>query len=261
MQRWLPSFPTSIWFAMVPKSESLAARKQRTSSDLMLVVTSLNFLASLHSIQGIFLSFCTQPSSGRRWHTGTRTSLVIGIGPPLLVGDHQVRSVNLSIAGSRTFVLSSSAFRYLYLIIVLATRENQNCKLPEGNHHLPLSYSTQLVLNRLKTRSDTHIPVIRNMPCRSTSSCRLQGGKSTSIYSLAFSLSLLIINIYSFNGWSVTLVDALDTMWMMELYDEFRDAIPIVANTSFTAREVRLIPDLSPITLKATIQVSICSLL
>ena len=167
------------------------------SLDLMLAVTSLIYLASLHSHQGIFLSSSTQPPSRRRWHTGTRASLVIDIGLASLVGDHQIRSANLSIAGLRTFVLSSSAFRYLYLFIVLATRENQNCNPPEGNYHLPLSYSTQLVLNRLKTRSDTHIPVIRNMPCRSTNSCRLQGGKSTSIYPLAFSLSLLIINIFT----------------------------------------------------------------
>lgn len=35
------------------------------------------------------------------------------------------------------------------------------------------------------------------------------------------------------NGWSVTVVDALDTMWIMDLQDDFRDAIPVVANTSF----------------------------
>jgi hypothetical protein len=36
-----------------------------------------------------------------------------------------------------------------------------------------------------------------------------------------------------FNGWNLSVVESLDTMWIMELYDDFRDAIPIVAQTSF----------------------------
>lgn len=37
----------------------------------------------------------------------------------------------------------------------------------------------------------------------------------------------------SFNGWGVTLIDGLDTMWIMGLHEEFYEAIPIVANMTF----------------------------
>ncbi|RDB31115.1 Endoplasmic reticulum mannosyl-oligosaccharide 1,2-alpha-mannosidase [Hypsizygus marmoreus] len=37
-----------------------------------------------------------------------------------------------------------------------------------------------------------------------------------------------------FNGWSVTLLDSMDTMWMMGLHDEFRDAVRVVAAQNFT---------------------------
>ena len=46
------------------------------------------------------------------------------------------------------------------------------------------------------------------------------------------------ISTSSFNGWGVTLIDGLDTMWIMGLYDEFYDAIPIVANMTFPMAEV-----------------------
>ncbi|KAF9464248.1 glycoside hydrolase family 47 protein [Collybia nuda] len=38
----------------------------------------------------------------------------------------------------------------------------------------------------------------------------------------------------NFNGWSVTLIDALDTMWMMGLKEEFYDAVGVVAAQNFT---------------------------
>ena len=44
---------------------------------------------------------------------------------------------------------------------------------------------------------------------------------------------------FSFNGWRLTLVDALDTMWIMDLRHEFYDAMPLVANMTFSARKVR----------------------
>ncbi|KAF8066473.1 glycoside hydrolase [Lyophyllum atratum] len=37
-----------------------------------------------------------------------------------------------------------------------------------------------------------------------------------------------------FNGWSVTLLDSMDTMWIMGLYDEFADAVEVVAGQNFT---------------------------
>ena len=47
---------------------------------------------------------------------------------------------------------------------------------------------------------------------------------------------------HSFNGWAVTLIDALDTMWIMGLHDEFRDVIPLIANMTFAHDEV-LMPE------------------
>lgn len=48
----------------------------------------------------------------------------------------------------------------------------------------------------------------------------------------------VVISVYSFNGWGVTLYDALDTMWLMGLYDEFRESLGFVAKTNFTLKEV-----------------------
>lgn len=43
----------------------------------------------------------------------------------------------------------------------------------------------------------------------------------------------------SFNGWKLTLVDALDTMWIMGLEKEFYDAVTQVAELDFELKEVR----------------------
>jgi len=40
--------------------------------------------------------------------------------------------------------------------------------------------------------------------------------------------------VNNFNGWGVTLIDGLDTMWIMGLHREFYQAIPIVANMTFS---------------------------
>ncbi|KAH0578671.1 hypothetical protein H2248_003802 [Termitomyces sp. 'cryptogamus'] len=37
-----------------------------------------------------------------------------------------------------------------------------------------------------------------------------------------------------FNGWSITLIDAMDTMWMMGLENQFIDAVQVVAAQNFT---------------------------
>ncbi|KAL4066005.1 glycoside hydrolase family 47 protein [Scleroderma citrinum] len=42
----------------------------------------------------------------------------------------------------------------------------------------------------------------------------------------------------TFNGWLVTLVDALDTLWIMDLHDEFYDAIPAIDKMSFLTETV-----------------------
>ncbi|KAI6101362.1 glycoside hydrolase family 47 protein [Pisolithus sp. B1] len=41
----------------------------------------------------------------------------------------------------------------------------------------------------------------------------------------------------NFNGWSITLLDALDTLWIMDLRDQFYEAIPMVASKSFLAED------------------------
>ncbi|THH27798.1 hypothetical protein EUX98_g6395 [Antrodiella citrinella] len=46
----------------------------------------------------------------------------------------------------------------------------------------------------------------------------------------------------NFNGWGVTLVDGLDTMWIMGLHDEFYDAIPVIANMTFAIDELQYVP-------------------
>ncbi|KAF9218503.1 seven-hairpin glycosidase [Gyrodon lividus] len=39
--------------------------------------------------------------------------------------------------------------------------------------------------------------------------------------------------VNNFNGWAVTLIDALDTLWIMGLHDQFYDAMPTIARISF----------------------------
>jgi mannosyl-oligosaccharide alpha-1,2-mannosidase len=46
---------------------------------------------------------------------------------------------------------------------------------------------------------------------------------------------------FSFNGWGVTLYDALDTMWIMGLHDMFRDSLETVAKADFYLKPVRVI--------------------
>ncbi|KAH9012123.1 seven-hairpin glycosidase [Lactarius pseudohatsudake] len=38
----------------------------------------------------------------------------------------------------------------------------------------------------------------------------------------------------NFNGWGLSIVDSLDTMWLMGLYDEFDAGLAVVANVNFT---------------------------
>ncbi|KIK99359.1 glycoside hydrolase family 47 protein [Paxillus rubicundulus Ve08.2h10] len=43
--------------------------------------------------------------------------------------------------------------------------------------------------------------------------------------------------VNNFNGWAVTLIDALDTLWLMGLHDQFYDAIPTIAQMSFPTQD------------------------
>ncbi|THH27799.1 hypothetical protein EUX98_g6396 [Antrodiella citrinella] len=47
--------------------------------------------------------------------------------------------------------------------------------------------------------------------------------------------------INNFNGWGLTVVDSLDTMWMMDLQDEFQQALPFVANLTFDLDEAIIV--------------------
>ncbi|KAI0272274.1 glycoside hydrolase [Gloeopeniophorella convolvens] len=46
----------------------------------------------------------------------------------------------------------------------------------------------------------------------------------------------------NFNGWALTLVDSLDTMWLMGLHAEFDDGLAAVANMTFARAPGRLAP-------------------
>jgi hypothetical protein len=39
---------------------------------------------------------------------------------------------------------------------------------------------------------------------------------------------------YSFNGWALSHVESLDTLWLMGLYEEFDSALAVIANTTFS---------------------------
>ena len=45
-------------------------------------------------------------------------------------------------------------------------------------------------------------------------------------------------NTYRFNGWGVTLVDSLDTMYIMGLHEDFEDALGFVGNLTFSMPSV-----------------------
>ena len=46
---------------------------------------------------------------------------------------------------------------------------------------------------------------------------------------------------FRYNGWGVSLIDSLDTMWIMGLRGEFDDALEYVASMNFTIPSVRSI--------------------
>jgi Glycosyl hydrolase family 47 len=43
----------------------------------------------------------------------------------------------------------------------------------------------------------------------------------------------------SLNGWSLSYIDSLDTLWLMGLHEEFDDALAVVANITFSMPSVR----------------------
>ncbi|KAF9466320.1 glycoside hydrolase family 47 protein [Collybia nuda] len=45
-----------------------------------------------------------------------------------------------------------------------------------------------------------------------------------------------------FNGWGVTLIDSMDTMWMMGLHAQFQDAVRLVTKMEFTIKGVGYAP-------------------
>jgi hypothetical protein len=47
---------------------------------------------------------------------------------------------------------------------------------------------------------------------------------------------------HSFNGWALSYIESLDTLWLMGLYEEFDDALAVVANTTFSLPPVSWTP-------------------
>ena len=66
----------------------------------------------------------------------------------------------------------------------------------------------------------------------------VSNGAVNKYVSVSVSVGLVLIPL-SFNGWKLTLVDALDTMWIMGLEKEFYDAVTQVAELDFELKEVR----------------------
>lgn len=44
--------------------------------------------------------------------------------------------------------------------------------------------------------------------------------------------------LFSFNGWGLTMVDSLDTMFLLGLQDEFKHAVSQVTTLNFSMRDV-----------------------
>lgn len=55
-------------------------------------------------------------------------------------------------------------------------------------------------------------------------------------------MSVAEVDLFSFNGWGVSLIDGLDTMWIMGLQEEFLDSMPTVANMTFVLTLVSMPP-------------------
>lgn len=60
----------------------------------------------------------------------------------------------------------------------------------------------------------------------------------TSTYAKPYSQFRCLLLVCRFNSWSVTLLDSMDTMWMMGLEDDFKDAVRVVAGQNFTIGKV-----------------------
>lgn len=57
---------------------------------------------------------------------------------------------------------------------------------------------------------------------------------------IAHNIRIFSLLFDSFNGWGVTLVDSLDTMLIMGLYDEFYDSMSVISSMSFALKNVGL---------------------
>ena len=73
-----------------------------------------------------------------------------------------------------------------------------------------------------------------------TSCCRYQGVALTSCVNLLnFSSHIsFIVELSRYNGWGVTIFDSLDTMWIMGLQDEFKEAVDGIRDLQFLATKV-----------------------
>lgn len=108
--------------------------------------------------------------------------------------------------------------------------------------------------------SYTHGMDIRSMLQAGTSCYPLMEGGSTSNPHLSSHLHIVTF-IDSFNGWGVTLFDALDTMWLMDLHDDFRQSLHFVAKTNFTLAEVGPLCELTHILTYPRVIGKLCAVL
>lgn len=58
--------------------------------------------------------------------------------------------------------------------------------------------------------------------------------KSVVAFCSFFVVSCVDLPFFRFNGWGVSLIDSLDTMWIMGLHDEFGQAMEHVSKMNFT---------------------------
>ena len=79
--------------------------------------------------------------------------------------------------------------------------------------------------------------------------CPISGRTSNKLspsFFFSFFLSIDFYFIYKkrFNGWGVTLFDSLSTMWIMDLREEFEEAVDSIRDIQFNTTKVKQLPHL-----------------
>ena len=53
-------------------------------------------------------------------------------------------------------------------------------------------------------------------------------------FNIALQAQLAYFFVHSFNGWALSHIESLDTLWLMGLYEEFDGSLAVIANTTFS---------------------------